>query len=154
MAFRAAPLSSGGIVPRVTIGRVTPFNPRERPNADTRYCRLFKATTAYISIALMRVLHWLRCWAEEPGYATGNPPGNYGQIRGGCSGPWMIAVDQRLRTMPYTAFNKQIRSLMTLPGWGRKVLLLAIIPVPPYVRVEGAGVWQGHGWGCGYASPY
>ena len=28
--------------------------------------------------------------------------------------------------MPYTAFNRRDRSLMTLPGWGRKVLLLAI----------------------------
>ena len=49
MTFRAAPLSSGRIVPRVTIGRVTPFIPRERPTATTRYCRLFKATTAYTS---------------------------------------------------------------------------------------------------------
>ena len=31
--------------------------------------------------------------------------------------------------MPYTASNRRNRSLMTLPGWGRKVLLLAIIPV-------------------------
>ena len=29
-AFRAAPLSSGRIVPRETIGRVTPFIPREK----------------------------------------------------------------------------------------------------------------------------
>ena len=27
---------------------------------------------------------------------------------------------------------------MTLPGWGRKVLLLAIIPVPRYVKYEEA----------------
>ena len=32
--------------------------------------------------------------------------------------------------MPYTASNRRNRSLMTLPRWGRKVLLLAIIPVP------------------------
>ena len=32
MAFRTAPLSSGRIVSRVTIGRVTPFIPREKPN--------------------------------------------------------------------------------------------------------------------------
>ena len=32
--------------------------------------------------------------------------------------------------MPNTAFNRRNRSLMTLPGWGRKVLPLAIIPVP------------------------
>ena len=47
--FRAAPLSSGRIVPRVTMGKVTPFIPRERPNANTCYFRLFKATTAYTS---------------------------------------------------------------------------------------------------------
>ena len=49
MAFRAALLSSGRIIPRVTIGRITPFIPRDRPNANTRYCRLFKVTTAYTS---------------------------------------------------------------------------------------------------------
>ena len=27
---------------------------------------------------------------------------------------------------------------MTLPGWGRKVLLLAIIPVPHYTIIAGA----------------
>ena len=35
--------------------------------------------------------------------------------------------------LPYNAVaasNRRNRSLMTLPGWGRKVLLLAIIPVP------------------------
>ena len=72
---------------------VTPFIPRERPNvkhAIAGYLRLPRPTSAP---ALMRVLHWLRCWAEEPGYATGNPPEDYSQIRGGCSCPWMIAVD-------------------------------------------------------------
>ena len=36
--------------------------------------------------------------------------------------------------LPYnavTASNRRNRSLMTLPEWGQKVLLLAIIPVPP-----------------------
>ena len=69
MAFRAAPLSSARLVPRVTIGRVTPFIPCERPR--TRCCRLFKATTAYISLCTdasavlapllsrgTRVCHW------------------------------------------------------------------------------------------------
>ena len=72
---------------------VTPLIPRERPNvkhAIAGYLRLPQPTSAP---ALMRVLHWLRCWAEEPGYATGNPPEDYSQIRGGCSCPWMIAVD-------------------------------------------------------------
>ena len=84
----------GSDSPRVTIGRVTPFSPHERPNvikhAIVGYLRLLRPTPAP---ALMRVLHWLRCWAEEPGYATGNPPEDYDQIRGGCSRPWMIAVD-------------------------------------------------------------
>ena len=70
---------------------VTPFISRERPNvkhAIAGYLRLPRPTSAP---ALMRVLHWLRCWAEEPGYTTGNPPEDYSQIRGGC--PWIIAVD-------------------------------------------------------------
>ena len=94
LAFRAAPLSSGQIVPRVTIEKVTPFIPRERPNvtkhAIVGYLRLPRPTPAP---ALMQELHWHRSWAEEPGYATGNPPEDNGQIRGGCSFPWMIAVD-------------------------------------------------------------
>ena len=68
---------------------VTPFIPRERPNVKHvigGYLRLPRPTSAP---ALMRVLHWLRCWAEEPGYATANPPEDYGQIWGGCSCPWM-----------------------------------------------------------------
>ena len=72
---------------------VTPFIPRERPkvkHAIAGYLRLPWPTSAP---ALMRVLHWLCCWAEESGYATGNPPEDYSQIRGGCSCPWMIAVD-------------------------------------------------------------
>ena len=74
------------MVPRVTIGRVTPFIPGERPNVkQTRYCRLFKATTAYTSAC------------TDAGAALAmllsNPPEDYGQIRGGCSCPWMIAVD-------------------------------------------------------------
>ena len=69
---------------------VTPFIPRERPNvkhAIAGYLRLPQPTSAS---ALMRVLHWLRCWAEEPGYATGDPPEDYSQIRGGCICPWIL----------------------------------------------------------------
>ena len=47
MAFRVAPLSSGRIFPRTTTRRATPFIPRARPSANTRYRRLFKATSAY-----------------------------------------------------------------------------------------------------------
>ena len=91
---------------------VTLFTPRERPNvkhAIAGYLRLPWPTSAP---ALMQVLHWLRCWAEEPGYATGNPPEDYSQIRGSCSCLWMIAVDQCFRIMPYTAFNRRNTSLM------------------------------------------
>ena len=69
------------------------IHPRQRPNVKhsiTGYLRLPRPTPVP---ALMRVLHWLRCWAEELVYFTGNPPEDYGQIRGGCSFPWMIAVD-------------------------------------------------------------
>ena len=55
--FRAAPQSSGRIVLKVTIGRVTPFISRERLNVKhsiVGYLRLPRPT-------LMRVLHWLRC---------------------------------------------------------------------------------------------
>ena len=69
-------------------------SPCARPNvikhAIADYLRLPRPTPAP---ALMRVLHWLRCGAEEPGYTTGNPPEDYGQIRGGGSCSWMIAVD-------------------------------------------------------------
>ena len=40
------------------------------------------------------VLAPVGCRTEEPGYATGNAPEDYGQKRGGCSFPWMIAVQQ------------------------------------------------------------
>ena len=72
---------------------VTPFISRERTyvkHAIAGYSRLPRPTSAP---ALMLVLHWLRCWAEEPGYGTGNPPEDYSQIRRGCSCPWMITVD-------------------------------------------------------------
>ena len=52
--------------------------------------------------APMRELHWYRCWAEEPGYVTGNPSEDYGQTRGDCSFPWIIAVDECFCTMHTT----------------------------------------------------
>ena len=72
---------------------VTPFIPLKRPNvkhAIVGYLRLPQPTPAP---ALMGELQKHRNWADEPGYAIGNPPEDYGQIRGGCSFPWMIAVD-------------------------------------------------------------
>ena len=73
------------------------IHPRERPNVEHSIFWLFKATTAYTSActdagaALAPAL--ARCWGDEPGYATGNPPEDYGQILGGYSFPWMLAVD-------------------------------------------------------------
>ena len=57
---------------------------------------------------------------------------DYGQIRGAFSFPWMIAVDYCASVQCRIAFNRRNRSIMTLPGWGQKVLLhvLAIITVP------------------------
>ena len=79
VAFCTARLSSGRIVPRATITRVTPFIPRERPNVE-HYCRLFKTTTAYASVCTdagaalapllsggTRVCHWQsarRLWPD------------------------------------------------------------------------------------------
>ena len=72
---------------------VTPFIPRERPNVKHAIASYLRLPRPISAPALMRVLHWLRCWAEEPGYATGSLPEDNSQIRGGCSCPWMIAVD-------------------------------------------------------------
>ena len=86
---------------------VTPFIPRERPNVKhttVGYLRLPQPSSAPV---LMGELHSHRSSAEEPGHATGNPPEDYGQIRGGCSFPWMIAVDWCFRTIHHvhTACN-------------------------------------------------
>ena len=124
MAFRTAPLSSGRRVPRVTIGRVTSFTPVRDLTSTTRYCRLFNATTAYTSVCTdagvalgTRVYHLQsprRLWPDTR------------RLK-------MPLDDCCRRVLPYnpnTAFNRRNRSLMTLPRWGQKVLLLAIIPVP------------------------
>ena len=104
-------------VPRVTMDNslwVTPFIPRERlvKHVIAGYLRLPRPTPAS---ALMRVLNWLRCWAEEPGYATSNPPENYGQIRRCCSCPWMIV---RL-VLLYNAVHRiqQTEKISNDPSW-------------------------------------
>ena len=102
---------------------VTPFIPR--------YCRLFKANTAYTSastdartaLALWlsrgtRVCHWQsarKLWLDTRRL--------------------QLPLDDCCRlVLPYHAIIQHATdgtiSLMTLPGWGQKVLLLAIIPVP------------------------
>ena len=60
LKLRGISLSSGLIVPRVTIGRETPFIPRERPNVKhfiAAYLRLPQPTPAP---ALMQEMHWYR----------------------------------------------------------------------------------------------
>ena len=67
---------------------VTPFIPRERPDvkhAIAGYLRLPRPTYAGAALAPL-----LRGGTRVP---TGNPPEDYGQIRGGCSCPWIIVVD-------------------------------------------------------------
>ena len=107
----------------------TPFIPRDRPDVK-RYCRLFKATPAYISASTdaggalapllrggTRVRRWQsarRLWPDTRRLQL----------------PLDDCCRLVLRTMPYTASSRRNRSLMTLPRGGRKVLLLAIIPVP------------------------
>ena len=44
LKFPTAPLSSSRIVPRVTIARVTPFTPLERPHVNAGYLRLPQPT--------------------------------------------------------------------------------------------------------------
>ena len=135
LKLRGISRSSSRIAPRVTIGRVTPSIPCERPNvikhAIAGYLRLSWPTPAP---ALMRELHWHRSWAEEPGYVTGNPPEGYGQIRGGSAASigWLLPNSPSVPCQ--TACNWRNRSLMTLPGWGRKATLLPIITVPPLLE--------------------
>ena len=86
---------------------VTPFIPRERPNvkhAIAGYLRLPRPTSAP---ALMRVLHWLRCWAEEPGYATCNPPEDYSQIA--------LVYDCCRLVLPYNAVHN-IQQTQQIPN--------------------------------------
>ena len=66
VAFRATPLSLGRIVPGVTIGRVTPFIPSERPNVikhaiATAYTSASSDARAALAPQLSggtRVCHW------------------------------------------------------------------------------------------------
>ena len=75
VAFCTTPLSSGRIVPRVTIARVTLFIPRERPNVQhsiVGFSRLPQPTPAGAALALLlsggtRVCHWQsarRLWPD------------------------------------------------------------------------------------------
>ena len=74
-------LSSCWIVRRVTI--------TEGNSIHLAWETMFKASTDNSSVctdsdtalavpALMRELHWYRCWAEETGYAADNLPEDYG----------------------------------------------------------------------------
>ena len=60
-AFRTAPLSSGRLVPRVVIARVTSFIPRERHSVKHYIAGYLGLPQPTPVPALMRELHWLRC---------------------------------------------------------------------------------------------
>ena len=104
---KAAPLSSGRIVPRVTM---VPFIPHERPTVK-HYCWLFKDTMATSVPALTVTLHWQCLHRSGSCIGTaverrnkGTPlairpkdmarhveaAAYYGQTRGGCRYPWII----------------------------------------------------------------
>ena len=57
--FCTAPLCSGRIVPRVTIGRGTPFIPRERHNVKHSIAGYLRLPRPALAPALMPELHWL-----------------------------------------------------------------------------------------------
>ena len=133
LAFRTAPLSSGRIIPRETTGRVTPFIPCVRDlmssntllpiilgfNAYTSASTDAGAALAPLLSGSTRVHHWQsarRLWPDTRRLQL------------------LLDVCCRLVLLykAVTAFNRRNRSLMTLSGWGRKILLLAIISVPQY----------------------
>ena len=60
VAFRTAPLSSGRIVPRGTIGIVTPLIPQERLNVKHSVAGFLRLPLPTSEPALMRVLHCRR----------------------------------------------------------------------------------------------
>ena len=68
-------------------------SPWGQQHAIVSYLRLPRPTPVHALLRMLHWLHWLRCWAKEPGLSTGNPSEDYGQIRGGCSCRWMVAVD-------------------------------------------------------------
>ena len=69
-------------------------------------------------------------------YATGNPPENYGQIQGGCSFPWMIAVDYCFPTMPYSMqLTEQIPN--DPPRMGGKITTTSNHPSTPTRGMNG-----------------
>ena len=125
LAFRTAPLSSGWIIHRETKGRVTPFIPRVRDLMSSNTLLPISASTdAGAALAPLlsggtRVHHWQsarRLWPDTRRL--------------------QLLLDDCCRLVllykAVTAFNRRNRSLMTLSGWGRKILLLAIISVPQY----------------------
>ena len=58
MALRTAQLSSRRIVSRVTIGRVTPFIPGEKPNVKHSISGYLRLPWPTPPPAMMRELHW------------------------------------------------------------------------------------------------
>ena len=140
MAYHAAPLSLGRIVLRVTIGRVTLFIPRERPNvikhAIAGYLRLYQG--------LHQCQHWcdscISTAVEQRNQGTPlaiRPKIMARYKEAAATFGWFLWTSASVPCQ--TACNWRNRSLMTLPGRGRKVLLLVIIPVP---HLGGGGGWS------------
>ena len=125
---------------------VTPFIPRERPNVKhviAGYLRLPRPTSA---LALMRVLHRLCCWAEEPGYATGNPPEDYSQIRGGCSCPWMIGCRLVLLYNAVHSIQQTKQVPNDPPRMGAKSTTTSNHPSTPVYQITAMWKWIIANW--------
>ena len=102
----------GRIVSIVTKGKVTPFFPREKPNVKhsiAGYLRLPRPTPAS---ALMRLL----------GTPLAICPSIMTRYEDAASSLWWL-LQTSASVQCHKAFNRWDRSLMTLSGWGRKVLL-------------------------------
>ena len=64
---------------------VTPFIPLQRPNVKHAIAGYFEATTAYTSASTDARAALAPQLSGETRVPTGNPPEDYGQIRGGCN---------------------------------------------------------------------
>ena len=109
----------------VTIDEGIPFISRERPNVKHSIVGCFRLPRPTPMPALMRELHWHLCWAEAPGYTTGNPPKII------WPDTWMLqlSLNNRCRlvlSIPAVglqhATDRTDGTLMTSPG--QKVVLL------------------------------
>ena len=103
----------------------------DSPQSNNKMGKIFKDETAYASAC------------TDPGAALALLLSGRTRVRHWQSSRRLWPDTRRLQhplddccrlVLPYipcrTACSRRNRSLMTLPGWGRNVLLLAVIPVP------------------------